>query len=186
MNTSGLNWTLNLRTYKDKTNLNKDLNDDKKNKEIGEPSFYLQDLEKYKKKKINRSKSAYEINTLPQLGKCAFVFKKNSNTHGTILSQSLLNYELNLRTTKPNNNKSNKQKENDNNNKIKNINKDNQWNNSTIIPKSKYLYSTISYPNIKNLKINGVKEKFVLHPYKPSFTKIDYYDKMTYLQSIVL
>ena len=68
-------WTLNLRNS-DSFDLNNEKY--KKNRELmnhsKEPSFYQEDLEKYIKRKIKKSKSTNEIN-LPSLNNYSYLFK---------------------------------------------------------------------------------------------------------------
>ena len=67
-------WVLNLRTFDDIKR--------KKLKLLGEPHFYQEDLEKYiskKKNKIQRSKSAFDFETFPDLNKYKHFFKINND-----------------------------------------------------------------------------------------------------------
>ena len=129
-------WTLNLRN----SEFSFDLNNEKykKNRELmnhaKEPSFYQEDLEKYIKKRMKKSKSTNEVN-LPSLNSYSYLFKnKLTETHGTILNnKDLLNFELTLRTSNYNGNKKNDKEninnKNNNNNNEKNEIKKIKWNN---------------------------------------------------------
>lgn len=172
MNSSGLNWTLNLRTYNEKKT---PILNDKKLLQ-GEPSFYQEDLEKFKKRKLLRSKSAYdyETKTFPQLRQNMFLFKKNSDTHGTTITPDLLNYELNIRSIKPYNpNNNDKKNSNNNNNKLF---QEKKWNYSTNINKEKPFFDIIYFPSVAKYFSKGINEKYILRPYKKIFNKIEYYD----------
>lgn len=165
-------WTLNLRQP---DNIKKKF---KKNSEkinlIKEPSFYQEDLEKYVKKEMKKSKSAFEI-ALPSLSKYPYLIKnKLSDTHGTILNnKDLLYYELTLRK---NNFKDNKSIGNGNNIKEEKDIKKPKWNNSIYKENSKDLI-TINYNlNMSNDKSNWLEEKLVNRPYKVILKKMRYDD----------
>ena len=171
-------WTLNLR--------NSDYNIDSSNKKykqnrelmhyIKEPSFYQEDLEKYVKKKMKKSKSAYEVD-LPSLNKYSYLFKRKvTETHGTILNnKDLLNFELSLRKTKMNDTKN---KDNNNKNDDKKEVKKSNWDSNIYKNKEKDLYTVNYNINITNekLKNNWIKEKLVNRPYKVVLKKIRYDD----------
>ena len=176
-------WTLNLRN----SEYNKDNNNDsyKKNRllmnHIREPSFYQEDLDKFVRKKMKKSKSAFEVN-LPTLNKYSYLFKNRiSETHGTILNnKNLINFELTLRGTDFMKNKKN---EKENNNRYKDPkeikkNKKNDWNNSIYKDKKKEMY-TVNYNNntaSEKMKNYWIKEKLVMRPYKVILQKIKYDD----------
>ena len=179
-------WTLNLR----QSDFSSDLNNEKykKNRElmnqVKEPSFYQEDLEKYVKKRMKKSKSSNEVN-LPSLHNYSYLFKnKLTETHGTILNnKDLLKFELNLRTSNYNNNSNKKnEKENINNKKInaKNEIKKIKWDNNIHRDIKKDLY-TVNYNKNMNLtndklKKNWLEEKLVMRPYKVVFKKVRYDD----------
>ncbi len=182
-------WTLNLRN----SEYNKDNNNDsyKKNRQlmnhIREPSFYQEDLDKYVRKKMKKSKSAFEVN-LPTLNKYSYLFKNRiSETHGTILNnKNLINFELTLRGTDFMKNKKN---ENENKNRYKDPkeikkNKKNDWNNSIYKDKKKEMY-TVNYNNntaSEKMKNYWIKEKLVMRPYKVILQKIKYDDNSTLIR----
>ena len=141
-------WVLNLRTIDD-------LKKPKKLKFLGEPRFYQEDLEKYiskKKKKIQRSKSAFDFETLPDLNKYKHFFKINNNNHGTYINRPLLNYNLSLRQ-----------------NNIKILNK---WNSNTNVNNNKYFFSCVNLPK-EGLK-GKINDKYIMRPYKIEYIKEDY------------
>ena len=81
-------WTLNLR--QSDTSLGSSYEKYIKNKElinqIKEPSFYQEDLDKYMKKKMTKSKSSNEI-YLPTLNQYSHLFRsKLTETHGTTIN----------------------------------------------------------------------------------------------------
>ncbi len=173
-----ISWTLNLRN----SDLSLDYNNKKymRNRElmnnVKEPSFYQEDLEKYVKKKIKKSKSTYEVN-LPTLNKYSYLYKnKLTETHGTILNNSsLLNFELTLRTS--NNNKkienlNRNYNKNDDKKEIKKI----KWNNYIYRDKKKDIY-TVNYNRktaSEKLQNSWLEEKLVMRPYKVIFKKVKY------------
>ena len=171
-------WTLNLRQSENNTNLKKEKL--KNNIELlKEPSFYQEDLEKYIKKKIKKSKSTFEV-SLPTLSQYNHLYKKKlSDSHGTILNnKDLLYYELTLRTTNF--------KEKKNNHNDKEVIKKKKWNNSFYKEKSKDLI-TINYNNDKiseKLKNSWLDEKLVNRPYKIIFKKIKYDDNSHIIKKI--
>lgn len=140
-------WVLNLRTFEDLKI--------KKLKFLGEPRFYQEDLEKYiskKKNKIQRSKSAFEFETFPDLNKYKHFFKINNNNHGTYINRPLLNYNLSLRQ-----------------NNIKILNK---WNPNTNTNKNKYYFSCVNLPKEQ---IKGkINDKYIMRPYKIEYMKDNY------------
>ena len=139
-------WVLNLRTFEESKT--------RKQKLVGEPTFYQEDLEKYiskKKKKIQKS-SSYDIENFPELNKYKHFFKVNNNNHGTYINKPLINYNISLRQ-----------------NNVKILNK---WNSNTDIKKNKYFYSCINLP--KN-ELNGkINDKYIMRPYKIQFIKDEY------------
>ena len=152
-------WVVNLRSF----NTFKA----KKLKLLGEPHFYQEDLQKYiskKKNKIQRSKSAFDFESFPNLNKYKHFFKINNNNHGTYINRPLLNYNLSLRQ-----------------NNIKILNK---WNSNTNLNKNKYFFSCI---NLSKEEIKGkINDKYIMRPYKIEYTKDDYYGnkilKKTYIR----
>jgi hypothetical protein len=140
------NWVLNLRL----------LDTVRKNKKqkLAEPTFYKEDLDKYikkKKGKISKSKSAFNIEDLPDLNKFKHIFKINNNNHGTFITKPLLEYQLSLRQ-----------------NKVKILHK---WNSNTSI-KNKYYYSCIDLP--KNKLTSRINNNSIMRPYKIEYAKGDY------------
>ena len=179
-------WTLNLRN----SEFSFDLKNEKfkKNRELmnysKEPSFYQEDLEKYIKKRMKKSKSTNEVN-LPSLNSYSYLYKnKLTETHGTILNnKDLLNFELTLRASNYNDNKKN-DKENINNKNNKNNEKNEikkiKWNNLIHRDKKIDLY-TINYNKNMNLtsgklQNSWLEEKLVMRPYKVVFQKVRYDD----------
>ena len=153
-------WTLNLRQPEIKETKSKS-----KIEAMKEPSFYREDLEKYIKKKIKKSKSTDNIN-LPSLINYSHLYKqKISDTHGTTINnKDLLNFELTLR-------------EHDlHNKKINNYLKKYKWN-SMIYTAKKDDLDIMNYSNIisnEKLKSNWLNDKYVNRPYKIIFTKAKY------------
>ena len=140
------NWVLNLRLF----------DTIKKNKKIklGEPTFYREDLDKYMKKKkgrLNKSKSAVNIDELPDLNKFKQFFKINNDNHGTIINRPLLEYQLSLRHSN-----------------VKILHK---WNSNTNI-KNKYFYSCVDLP--KEKLTSRINNNYIMRPYKIKFTKGEY------------
>lgn len=136
-------WVLNLRVF--------DQPKVKKLNNIGEPTFYREDLEKFinkKKRSIQKSKSIYDFETLPYFYKYKHFFKVNNDNHGTYINKPLLNYNTSLRK-----------------NNIKILHK---WNSNTNIKSNKYFYSCINLPKTK------INDKYVMRPYKVAFTKEEY------------
>ena len=170
-------WTLNLRQSDNSTNLKKEKL--KNNIELlKEPSFYQEDLEKYVKKKIKKSKSTFEVG-LPTLNQYNHLYKKKlSNNHDIILNnKDLLYYELTLRTTNF------KEKKNNNSKEVK---KENKWNNNIYKENSNDLI-TISYNNDKiseKLKNSWLEEKLVNRPYKVILKKMKYDDNSHIIKKI--
>ena len=176
-----IEWTLNLRN----TDFSFDLNNEKykKNRElmnhVKEPSFYQEDLEKFVKKRMKKSKSTNEVN-LPSLNNYSYLFKnKLTETHGTILNnKDLLNFELNLRSSNYIGNKNNeKENVNKKNNNDKNEIKKIKWNNIIHRDKKKDLF-TIDYNKNMNmtsdkLQSTWLEEKLVMTPYKVVFQKLN-------------
>ena len=177
-------WTLNLRKSEYTTDTYN--NSYKKNRElmshIREPSFYQEDLDKYVKKKMKKSKSAFEVN-LPTLSKYSYLFKnKLSETHGTILNnKDLLNFEITLRKGDFMKNKKKENNSKSMNSKEKKENEKNNWNNSIYKDKKKELYTVNYNRNTANekMKNNWIDEKLVMRPYKVVFKKIKYDDNST-------
>lgn len=177
-------WTLNLRN----SDFSFDLNNEKykKNRElmnhVREPSFYQEDLEKYVKKRMKKSRSTNEVN-LPSLNNYSYLIKnKLTETHGTILNnKDLLNFELTLRTSNFNGNKKNEKENinNKNNNDKKEIKKI-KWNNIIIRDKKRDLYTDNYNKNMNltndKLQSNWLEDKLVMRPYKVVFQKVRYDD----------
>jgi len=170
-------WTLSLRQSDNSTNLK---NEKLKNKIelLKEPSFYQEDLEKYVKKKIKKSKSAFEI-SLPTLNQYNHLYKKKLYNHNGIIlnNKDLLYYELTLRTTNF------KKKKNNNGKEVK---KENKWNNNIYKENSKDLI-TINYNNDQireKLKNSWLEEKFVNRPYKVILKKMKYDDNSHIIKKI--
>ena len=140
-------WVLNLRAFEESKT--------KKSKLIGEPKFYQEDLEKYIKKKtrkIKKSNSVYDFESLPDLSKYKHFFKVNNDNHGTLINKPLLNYNISLRQ-----------------NNIKILSK---WNSNINIKKPKYFNSVINLPKAD---INGkINDKYIMRPYKVEFFKEEY------------
>ena len=141
------NWVINLRLF--------DNSKKKKIKGLGEPSFYLEDLNKFikkKKSKLKKSKSVYDFEKFPDFSKYRHLLKRNDNNHGTILNRFLLYYKLNLRKS---------------NDKIMK-----KWNSNININENNYSYSLVDLPKSKlNEKIN---DKYILRPYKIEYKKDEY------------
>ena len=156
-------WTLNLRQPDYKETKSKS-----KIEAMKEPSFYREDLEKYIKKKIKKSKSVKNVD-LPSIINYSHLYKKKiSDTHGTIINnQDLLYYELTLREHNLKNKKTNVVF-----NKYK-------WNNIIYTVKKDDL-ETMKYNNnnsSEKLKSNWLNDKYVNRPYKIIFKKVKYNGK---------
>jgi hypothetical protein len=155
-------WTLSLRQSVYGSNLKTD-KDKSKIELMKEPSFYKEDLDKYIKKKMKKSKSAYDME-LPSLSQNTHLFKKKiSDKHGTNFNnKNLLFYELTLR-------------EHDLNESHKEFNKS-KWNNNVYKEKDKDLiinnYNTII--TSEKLRTTWLNEKLVNRPFKILFKKIQY------------
>ena len=184
-------WTLNLR--QSDTSLGSRYEKYIKNKElinqIKEPSFYQEDLDKYMKKKMTKSKSSNEI-YLPTLNQYSHLFRsKLTETHGTTLNnKDLLNFELTLRSSNFNDKRKNENFKKDNNNdEKKEINKI-KWNNSIYKDTKKELY-TINYnmnTDSKKMNNNWLEEKLVMRPYKAILKKVIYDDKSNLIRKIYI
>ena len=172
-------WTLNLRKSNDEIDKNNIKFNKKMEKlnQIKEPSFYQEDLDKFIKKKMKKSKSEYDID-LPSLNYYTSYIsnKKISDTHGTNLNNKhLLNFYLTLRKMNFKHNKNDENKSN----KIP------KWNNSVYKENSKDLL-TVNY----NMDINSEKkrnwlnEKLVNRPYKVIFRKFKYDEKSNNIKRI--
>ena len=156
-------WTLNLRQPDYKETKSKS-----KIEAMKEPSFYREDLEKYIKKKIKKSKSVKNVD-LPSIINYSHLYKKKiSDTHGTIINnQDLLYYELTLREHNLKNKKTNVVF-----NKYK-------WNNIIYTVKKDDL-EIMKYNNnnsSEKLKSNWLNDKYVNRPYKIIFKKVKYNGK---------
>lgn len=172
-------WTLNLRQSNDeldKNNIKFNKKMEKMN-QIKEPSFYQEDLDKFIKKKMKKSKSQYDID-LPSLNYySAYISKKKiSDTHGTNLNnKNLLNFYLTLRKMNF------KHSKNDDNKS----NKIQKWNNSVYRENSKDLI-TVNYNNNINSEKqrNWLNEKLVNRPYKVICKKFKYDEKSNIIKRI--
>lgn len=172
-------WTLNLRQSNDELDKN-NIKFNKKMEKMNqtkEPSFYQEDLDKFIKKKMKKSKSQYDID-LPSLNYYSTYIskKKISDTHGTNLNNiNLLNFYLTLRKMNFKHNKNDDNKSN----KIP------KWNNSVYKENSKDLITVNYNNNISSEKQrNWLNEKLVNRPYKVIFKKFKYDEKSNIIKRI--
>lgn len=172
-------WTLNLRQSNeeiDKNNVKFNKKLEQMNK-IKEPSFYQEDLDKYIKKKMKKSKSEYDMD-LPSINYYTTYLSKRkiTDTHGTnINNKNLLNFYLTLRKKNLKHNKNDDSK----------FNKIPKWNNSVYKENSKDLLTVNYNMNISSEKQkNWLNEKLVNRPYKVMLKKFKYDDKSNIIKRI--
>lgn len=151
-------WVINLRVFEDFKKRKKRL--------LGEPSFYQNDIDKFKNKrkfKLIKSKSTSNINGLINFTQYKHFFKRHNDNHGTVLTGPLLQYHLKLR--------------NENN-----IQTPKKWISNTSIDDKKYYYSC---SNFYKDKIHGkMTDKNIMRPYKIEFNKSEYNGRKLWIKTV--
>ena len=142
-------WVINLRVFEDFKKRRKKL--------LGEPSFYQNDLEKFKKKrnKFNKSKSAIAFNRTSNsnITNYRHFYKKYDDNHGTYITGPLLKFNLNLRQNS-------------------NTTPQHRWISNTNDDSKKYYFSCTNF--FKKDLPGKMKDKNIWRPYKIEFKKSEY------------
>ena len=168
-----IKWTLSLRSSELEPNSRENINRKLKFKNMKPPSFFEKDVEKFIKKKNERTDS-YDDIVLPNLLKYKTLFRRRlSDTHGTTLNcRSLLDFELNLRDVN-NENRKNKKKFKSS---IRFFQKP-KWDNSIrVIKKDDLKLINYSMDYDKTSSVSCLNEKYVNRPYQVLFKKMKYED----------